>query len=152
MGQSWYHQRMCFLWQLKKFNLPKTMKVHLYTAITETIIIPSITIWYAAATAKDKGRLQHICSAKKVTGCSLPSLQDLYTSRTLNHAGKIVVHPSHHGHKLFESLLSGRRLRSIKTKTCSWPHQQGSGPPLTPTVFLSSTSTCYINVRSTHLT
>ncbi len=43
-----------------------------------SILTFSITIWYAAATAKDKGRLQHIiCSAEKVIGCSLTSLQDL---------------------------------------------------------------------------
>ncbi|KAK0141170.1 hypothetical protein N1851_021852 [Merluccius polli] len=67
---------------------------------------------------KDKGRLQHVIrSAEKVIGCNLPSLQDLYTSRTLRRAGKIVADPSHPGHKLFESLPSGRRLRSIRTKT-----------------------------------
>ncbi len=76
------------------------------------------TCWYA--TAKDKGRLQHIIpSAEKVIGCNLPSasLQDLYVSRTLKGADKIVANPSHPGHKLFQSLPSGRRLRSIRTKT-----------------------------------
>ena len=53
-------QRMYFLWQLKKFNLPKTMMVHFYTAIIESILTSSITIWCAAATAKDKSRLQRI--------------------------------------------------------------------------------------------
>ena len=37
--------------------------------------------WYAAATANDQGRLQHIIrSAEKVIGCNLPSLQDLFAS------------------------------------------------------------------------
>ena len=49
-------QRMYFLWQLKKFNLLKAMMVHFYTTIIESIITSSITIWYAAATAQDKGR------------------------------------------------------------------------------------------------
>ncbi len=44
-------QRMYFLQQLKKYNLPKTVMVHFYTAITESILTSSITIWYAAATA-----------------------------------------------------------------------------------------------------
>ncbi len=47
-------QRMYFL---KKFNLPKTMMVHFYTSIIESILTSSITIWCAASTAKDKGRL-----------------------------------------------------------------------------------------------
>src|SRR4029434_7651150 len=78
----------------------------------------SITVWYAAATANDKGRLQRIIlSAEKVIGCNLPFLQDLFTSRTLRRAGKIVADPSHPGHKLFEVLPSGRRMRTIRTKT-----------------------------------
>ncbi|KAK0141809.1 hypothetical protein N1851_020517 [Merluccius polli] len=109
---------MYFLQQLKKFNLPRTMMVHFYSSIIESILPSSITIWYAAATAKDKGRLQRVIrSAEKVIGCNLPSLQDLYDSRTLRRAGKIVADPSHPGRKLFETLPSGRRLRSIRTKT-----------------------------------
>ena len=74
-------QRIFFLWQLKKFNLPKMMMVHFYTAITESMLTESIAAWYAAATAKDKNRLQRIMrSAEKVIGCNLPSLQDLHSS------------------------------------------------------------------------
>ena len=110
--------RMFFLRQLKKFDLPKTMMVHFYTAIIESILTSSITVWYAAATVKDKGRLQRVIrSAERVIGCNLPSLQDLYASRTLKRAGKIVADPSHPGHNLFETLPSGRRLRSIRAKT-----------------------------------
>lgn len=111
-------QRMFFLRQLEKFNLPKTMMVHFYSAIIESILTSSIITWYAAATARDKGRLQRVIrSAEMVIGCNLPSLQELYSSRTLRRAGKIVADPSHPGHKLFEPLPSGRRLRSIRTKT-----------------------------------
>ncbi|KAL6118064.1 uncharacterized protein ACO6RY_15736 [Pungitius sinensis] len=78
----------------------------------------SITVWYAGATAKDKGRLQRVIhSAERVIGCNLPSLQDLFAARTLKRARKIVADPSHPGHELFVPLPSGRRLRSIRTKT-----------------------------------
>lgn len=44
----------------------------------------SISIWYAAAPAENMGRLQGIaCSAEKVIGCNLPSLQDLYAPKPL---------------------------------------------------------------------
>ena len=56
------HQRMYFLRQLKKFHLPKTMMVHFYTAIIESILTSSITIWYAAATVKDRSGLLRIIS------------------------------------------------------------------------------------------
>src|SRR4029434_2107149 len=107
---------------MKKFTLPKAMMVNFYNSIIESILTSSITIWYAAATAKDKSRLQRVIrSAEKVIGCNLPSLQDLYASRTLRRAGKIVADPSHPGHKLFGVLPPGRRLRSIRTKTS--PHK-----------------------------
>nr|XP_008303569.1 PREDICTED: uncharacterized protein LOC103375141 [Stegastes partitus] len=83
-------QRMYFLQQLKKFRLPTKMMVHLYTSVIESIITSSITIWHAAATAKDKARLQRIIrSAEKVIGCNLPSLQDLHASRTLRCADRV---------------------------------------------------------------
>ncbi|KAL6098173.1 uncharacterized protein ACO6RY_13525 [Pungitius sinensis] len=113
---------MFFLRQLKKFNLPKTMMVHFYTAIMESILCSSITVWYAAATAKDKGRLQRVIrSAERVIGCNLPSLQDSFASRSLKRARRVLADPSHPGHKLFVPLPFGRRLRSISTKTCSRP-------------------------------
>ncbi len=111
-------QRMYFLRQLRKAKLPAQMMVQFYTAIIESILTSSITVWYAGATARDKQRLQRIVrSAEKVIGRSLPSLQDLYVSRALGRAGRITADPSHPGHGLFDPLPSGRRLRSIRTRT-----------------------------------
>lgn len=59
----------------------------------------------------------HGCVLFPSFSCNLSSLQDLYASRTLKHARKIVANPSHPGHSLFETLPSGRRLRSNRTKT-----------------------------------
>nr|XP_054597966.1 uncharacterized protein LOC107374014 [Nothobranchius furzeri]XP_054597967.1 uncharacterized protein LOC107374014 [Nothobranchius furzeri]XP_054597968.1 uncharacterized protein LOC107374014 [Nothobranchius furzeri] len=111
-------QRMYFLRQLKKFNLsPQSMR-RFYTAIIESTLTSSITVWYAGATTRDKKRLQRVVrSAEKVIGCKLPSIQDLYTSRTLRRAGQIIADSCHPGHSLFDSLPSGRRLRSIRTRT-----------------------------------
>ena len=107
---------MYFLQQLKKFNLPKTMMLHF--DIIESVLTSSLTIWYAAGTAKDKSRLQRIIrTAEKVIGCNLPTLEDLHTSRTLRRAWKIVADSSNPGHTLFQPLPSGRRLRSIRTNT-----------------------------------
>src|SRR4029434_2435340 len=112
---------MYFLRQRKKFNLPKAMMVHFYTCIIESIPTSSITVWFAASTAKDKGRLQQIIrSAEKAIGCDLPSLPDLFHSRTSKRACKIIADPSHPGHHLFQRLPSGRTFRAIKTKTS--PH------------------------------
>ncbi|KAK3515720.1 hypothetical protein QTP70_030164 [Hemibagrus guttatus] len=53
-------QRMYFLWQLTKFLLPMKMLVNFYTAITESILTSSITVWFAAAKARDKAKLQRV--------------------------------------------------------------------------------------------
>ncbi|TWW77638.1 hypothetical protein D4764_12G0010280 [Takifugu flavidus] len=111
-------QRMFFLRQLRKLKLPPRMLAQFYTAIIESILTSSITVWYAGATVRDRLRLQRIVhAAEKVIGCRLPSIQDLYISRTRRCAGRITADPSHPGHGLFSPLPSGRRLRSIRTKT-----------------------------------
>lgn len=46
-------QRMYFLRQRRKFNLLKSMMAHFYTAIIESVLTSSTTIWHAAATAMD---------------------------------------------------------------------------------------------------
>ncbi|KAK3525964.1 hypothetical protein QTP70_011683 [Hemibagrus guttatus] len=59
-------QRMYFLRQLKKFLLPVKMLVNFYTAIIESVLTSSITVWFAAATARDKAKLQRVIhSAEK---------------------------------------------------------------------------------------
>ncbi|KAK3527161.1 hypothetical protein QTP86_014579 [Hemibagrus guttatus] len=109
-------QRMYFQRQLKKFLLPVKMLVNFYTAIIESILTFSITVWFAAATARDKAKLQCVIhSAEKVISCSLPSLQEL--SRSRRSAAKITAEPSHPGNELFQSFPSGKRLRSIRTRT-----------------------------------
>uniref|UniRef100_A0AAV2LBE6 Alkylated DNA repair protein AlkB homologue 8 N-terminal domain-containing protein n=1 Tax=Knipowitschia caucasica TaxID=637954 RepID=A0AAV2LBE6_KNICA len=71
-------QRMYFLRQLRKAKLPAQMLVQFYTAIIESILTSSVTVWFAGATVRDKQRLQSIVrSAEEVIGRSLPSLQDL---------------------------------------------------------------------------
>ncbi|KAK3533173.1 hypothetical protein QTP70_012426 [Hemibagrus guttatus] len=113
-------QRMYFLRQLKKFLLPVKMLVNFYTAIIEPILTSSITVWFAAATARDKAKLQRVIhSAEKVIGCSVPSLQELYVSRSQRRAAKIAADPSHPGNELFRSLPSGkiRSIWSIRTRT-----------------------------------
>ena len=48
-------QRMFFLRQLRKFNMPRKVMVEFYTATIESILTSSITVWFAASTAKESG-------------------------------------------------------------------------------------------------
>ena len=66
----------------------------------------------------DRKRLQRVVkTAQKIIGCSLPSLRNIFSSRCFSRAETITgdsIHPAHH---LFDLLPSGRRYRSINTRT-----------------------------------
>ena len=106
-----------------------------YTAIIQSILTSCITIWYA--TVKDRSGLLRIIS--------LPRGSSAAASHPSGPVGLQVPEacwddggdPSQPGLTLFEPLSSGRRLRSIKTKTsrhmnCFFPSAVGlvnnSGP------------------------
>ncbi|KAI2666636.1 putative RNA-directed DNA polymerase from transposon BS [Labeo rohita] len=111
-------QRLYFLRQLRKFNLPQELLKQFYSAIIESVLCSSITVWFGSATKTDIRRLQWtVRAAERIIGIPLPNLHDLYTSRVRKRAKKITLDPSHPAHSLFELLPSGRRYRALCTKT-----------------------------------
>ena len=87
---------MNFLWP-KKFNLPKSMMIHICAAITESTLTSFITIWYSAEAARDTSRLQHlILRVEKVSACNLLSYSnyDSDSKRTGQFFFFILVHAS----------------------------------------------------------
>ncbi|XP_061131044.1 uncharacterized protein LOC133151771 isoform X1 [Syngnathus typhle] len=111
-------QRLYFLRQLKKFNLPRELLKTFYTAIIQSVLCTSITVWFGSASKQDKHRLQRtIRTAGKIIGINIPSIQDFYLSRTRKRARNISTDPSHPGCNLFELLPSGRRYRARYAKT-----------------------------------
>ncbi|XP_070411312.1 uncharacterized protein [Nothobranchius furzeri] len=111
-------QMMYFLRHLRKFGLPQELLIIFYTAAVESILCSSITVWFGSATKMDKCRLQRIIkTAGKIIGAQLPSVQELYISRTRKKAVNIVQDATHPASTLFHLLPSGRRDRSLYTKT-----------------------------------
>ncbi len=111
-------QRLYFLRQLKKFNLPQAHMTPFYSAVIESVLCSSITVWFGSASKSDIRRLQQtVRTAERIIGVHLPSLQDLYNSRVKKWAGSIITDPSHPGHNLFALHPSGRRYRSLCTRT-----------------------------------
>ncbi len=107
-----------FLRQLRKFNLPQELLKQFYSAIIESVLCTSITVWFGSATKTDIRRLQRtVRTAERIISAPLPSLQDLYISRVRKRAKNVTLVPSHPAHSLFELLPSGRRYRSLSTKT-----------------------------------
>ncbi len=78
--------------QLRKFNLPKQF----YSAIIESILCTSITVWFSSATKTDLRRPRNVVrTAERIIGTTLPTLQELYSYRVSKMAGKITLDPSH---------------------------------------------------------
>ncbi len=118
-------QRLYFLCQLRKFNLPQELLKQFYFAIIESVLCSSITVWFGSNTKTDIRRLKRtVRIAERIIVAPLPSLRELYTSRVRKRAKKVTLDPSHPAHSLFELLSSGRCYRSPKqpgTRTV-FPH------------------------------
>src|SRR4029434_266492 len=88
-----------------------------------------ITTWFGNSTAQDRKTLQRVVkSAQRITRTALPSIQDLYSQRCRRKAKRIISDPSHPCHSLFSLLPSGRRYKSIRSRTSRYrdrfyPHQ-----------------------------
>ncbi len=125
VGQSyWVHfknkaqQRFYFFLQLRKFNLPQELLKQFYSTIIETVLYMSITVWLSSATKSDLRRLRRVVrTAERIISTTLPTLQELYSSRLSKRAVKITLDPSHPAHSLFELLPSGRRYSAPSTRT-----------------------------------
>ncbi len=88
-------QRLYFLRQLRKFNLPQELLKQFYSAIIESVLCTSITVWFSSATESDLRRLRRVVrTAERIIGTTLPTLQELYLSRVSKRAGKITLDPS----------------------------------------------------------
>ncbi len=111
-------QRLYFLRQLRKFNLPQELLKQFYSTIIESVLCTSITVWFNSATKSDHRRLRRaVRTAERIIGTTLPTLQELYSSRVSKRAGKITLDPSHPAHSLFALLPSGRCYRALSTRT-----------------------------------
>ncbi|KAL0153147.1 hypothetical protein M9458_051543, partial [Cirrhinus mrigala] len=120
-------QRLFFLRQLRKFNLPQELLKQFYTAIIESVLCTSITVWFSSATKSDLRRLHRtVRTAERIIGTTLPTLQELYLSR----AGEKARHPgpqpfpcgSHSDHGSGSSSNGGARASTHP----SWTHEDTS--------------------------
>ncbi|KAM4610643.1 perforin-1-like [Polymixia lowei] len=125
--------------------------VRFHGVIIESILSSSITVWFGASTARDKGKLQRfIQSAKRVTGCNLPAIQDPHDSRTRKPAGRIIVGPltppwSPHLPKTL-SACQGQILTPFENlvSQSSGAHEQATCTTLTQRTNQECTSTPFI--------
>ncbi len=82
-------QRMYFLRPTEKVQPPTGAHGHsFYSAVIESVLCSSITVWFGSASKSDIRRLQRtVRTAERIIGMHLPSLQDLYYSKVKKRAG-----------------------------------------------------------------
>ncbi len=77
-----------------------------------------ISVWYGNYSNQDCKALQRVVRlAERISGSTLPSLQDIYLKCCKTRAAKIIKDSTHPGNHLFCLLPSGRRFRSMMAKT-----------------------------------
>ena len=111
-------QRLFFLCQLKKFGLRREILVQFYRSAIESILVFSICVWFGGISQRQRSRLDRVVkTASKIVSSELTSLIAIYNDRSKKRAGNIISDQTHLAHHLFELLPSGKRFRSIRTKT-----------------------------------
>ena len=111
-------QRLYFLRQLKKFGVDRDILIQFYRSIIESVLTFSITTWFPSATCQNRENLHRIIkAATKIIGCELPPLDSIFGQRLVRKAKNIAKDESHPGNHIFEPLPSGRRYRSLCTRT-----------------------------------
>uniref|UniRef100_A0A8C9SXC6 Reverse transcriptase domain-containing protein n=1 Tax=Scleropages formosus TaxID=113540 RepID=A0A8C9SXC6_SCLFO len=112
------HQHLHFLMVLKKARISTTVLTTFYRCAVESILTGCITSWCGSCSIEDKKALQRVVkTAHECIGTQLPAVQDIYTTGCLRKTMRIMRDHSHPARALFSFLLSGKRLRSIRTRT-----------------------------------
>ncbi len=112
------HQHLFFLRRLRKFGTSPRILRSFYTCTVESILTGCITAWFGNSTAGNHRALQRVVrTARHIVGGELPSLQNIYTRRCTRKARRIIKDSSHPSHRLLFLLPSGRRFRSIRSRT-----------------------------------
>ncbi|KAI3362841.1 hypothetical protein L3Q82_001884 [Scortum barcoo] len=106
--------------RLRRAGLGSSVLTSFYRCVVESVLSSCIIVWHGSScSAVEKKALQRVVkAAQRTVGCSLPTTTDIYTSRCRKRASCIMKDPTHTtAHALFVPLPSGRRLRSIKSRT-----------------------------------
>ncbi|TWW82332.1 Janus kinase and microtubule-interacting protein 3 [Takifugu flavidus] len=112
------HQRLFFLRTLRKNQLSSAVLVNFYRCAIESILTNCVSVWYGSCTIAEHKALQRVVkTAQRITRTTLPAIGDVQRKRCLHRARSILKDSSHPAHRLFSLLPSGRRYRTLRTRT-----------------------------------
>ncbi len=111
-------QRLYHLRQLRKFRDSPVILKTFYSGAIESVLTQCILVWYGNSSNQDCKALQRVVRlAERISGSTLPSLQDIYLKRCKSRTAKIIKDSNLPGNHLFRLLPSGKRFRSMMAKT-----------------------------------
>ncbi|PWA13967.1 hypothetical protein CCH79_00017017 [Gambusia affinis] len=91
-------QRLYFLRILQKNCVPSDLLQAFYHCSIERVLTYSLCVWYGSSTSSDKKALQRVVRAAESTiGCTLPTMEQIYTSRLRKKVMDILNDSSHPG-------------------------------------------------------
>ncbi len=106
-------QRLYHLRQLRKFRVSPAILKTFYSGAIESVLTQCISVWYKNATNQDCKALQRVVRlAERISGSTLPSLQDIYLKRCKGRAAKIIKDSNHPGNHYRSMLAKTERLSS----------------------------------------
>ena len=113
-AQQWLY----FLRTLRKVNLSQQHLRSFYRCSIESVLTYGILSWYGSSSAADRKSLQRIIkTAQNIINQQLPTMDTIFNSRCLQKTHNIMKDSYHPANYLFELLPSGKRYRSIRTRT-----------------------------------
>ncbi len=122
-------QRLYFLRQLRKLNLPQELLKQFYSAIIESVLCTSITVWFSSATKSDLRTLRSVVrTAERIIGTTPPPITIIIQSEQ---KGKITLDPhiqhtpSLNSYRLVDATELGAPEQP-DTETVSSPKQSSS--------------------------
>ena len=109
--------RLFFLRKLGSFQVDVKIMELFYSSVIQSMLEFCIICWFGSTTVASKQKLSKIVKAGQKTGINVLSLTKLFNNKTVKKVEKVrrdTTHPLHH---YYELLRSGKRLRSIRSRT-----------------------------------
>ncbi len=123
-------QRLYFLRKLRRARAPASIMCTFYRGTIESLLTSCITVWYGTCNASCRKSLRRrVRAAEKIVGVSLPSLQDIYSTRLTRKALCIAGDPTHPTHSFFSLLPSGRTEGQLHSSGCQEAQLSPISPP-----------------------
>ncbi len=105
--------------QLRKFRVSPAILKTFYSGAIESVLTQCISVWYGNSSNQDCKALQRVVRlAERISGSTLPSLQDIYLKRCKSRTAKIIKDSNHPGNHLFPFTAIWQALQEHDGKNC----------------------------------